>query len=216
MLALGCGGAPPVDALQAANDAIQNAELARDCAPEEYRAAERLLEQAQEASDAGDYDRALTLAQAAQEQAERARLTAQANADDCEALNAQQEQLDEDRSRIDVRVDTDYDLTPVYFGFDASELSHEARETLNRHARYLLNNDYRIVVQGHCDERGTDQYNLALGDRRARSVASYLMTQGVPPSRISTISFGEFRPVSASDYALNRRAEFVLVENQAP
>ncbi|MBN1947873.1 MAG: OmpA family protein [Bradymonadales bacterium] len=217
LLLLGCPGRPPTDALQAAENALQRARdaYAEDCAGTEFRAAQRLLEQAQQASAQGDYDRALTLAQAAEEQAERARLTSQANWDDCDAARAAQAgTTDQDytaqgeRDRFQV-VATDYDLVPIYFGFDESVLDAGARETIENHARYFNTNNYTVVIEGHCDAQGTDQYNLALGERRARAVAQYLVTLGVEQQRIRIISYGEFRPISQDD-RLNRRAEFKL------
>ncbi|MCA9561839.1 MAG: OmpA family protein [Myxococcales bacterium] len=213
LFASACGGDPPVDALQAAEDAINQAsDVTRNCAPEEFRAAERLFEQAQEANRAGDYDRARLLAESARDQAERARLTAQANADDCEALNPGE---DDERNPLGERptyVDTDYELIPVYFGYDAFNLDERARQTLARHAEYLGQTAYSLVIEGHCDANGTDAYNLALGESRARAVARQLVTLGIPAERLSTISYGEFRPASPHDNALNRRAEFRLRE----
>jgi len=203
-----CGGSPPTDALQAASDAIDGAQLASDCAPEEYRAAIRLFEDAQRANDRGDYDRARILAEQAQQQAERARLQAQANSDDCEALNRT---VEIDEPEVDPYADvevTDYDLTPIYFGYDAFSLDARARQTLERHAEYIRNTDFRVIVEGHCDEHGTDAYNLALGESRARTVAQYLATLGVDRGRLGTISYGEFRRASEYDDGQNRRAEF--------
>ena len=204
----GCPGTPPVDALQAAEDAIARASLAEACAAEEYRAAQRLLEQAQRANEAGDYDEALRLAGAAQQQAERARLTAQANADDCEAA---QHLFDDDSDNVFARPDltfADYELIPVYFGYDVSSVDQRTREVLNRHAQFINQDTFQIVIEGHCDHHGTDSYNLALGERRARAVGQYLVNQGVDPARLAIISYGEFRPASDHDESLNRRAEF--------
>ena len=103
----------------------------------------------------------------------------------------------------------------VFFAYDSYELDDAARETLNRQAQWL--NKYpnvRITVEGHADERGTREYNLALGDRRANAAKNYLAAQGVSAGRISTISYGKERPeVQGSDeesYAQNRRAETVI------
>lgn len=205
---LGCPGSPPVDALQAAADAIAAASLAQDCAVEEYRAAQRLLDQANQANEAGDYDEALRLAEAAEQQAERARLTAQANADDCEAA---QHMFDDDDDSVYARPDltfADYELIPVYFDYDMASVDPRTREVLERHAQFINQNDFDVVIEGHCDHHGTDSYNLALGERRARSVGQFLVTQGVDPGRISVISYGEFRAASDHDESLNRRAEF--------
>jgi peptidoglycan-associated lipoprotein len=210
----GCAGSSPTDALAAASDAIGNAISAEDCAPEEYRAAQRLLEQAQAANEAGDYERAEILANSAQEQAERARLVALTNTEDCpieEELDTPYDEIPNDRDYIQGEVvEPDYALVPVYFGFDAFSLDQESRQTLLEHAAYLATLDLLIVIEGHCDEEGTDSYNLALGENRARSVARFLVTQGIPEDRIAIISYGEFRPASSHNSNLNRRAEFKL------
>ncbi|MDY0359873.1 MAG: peptidoglycan-associated lipoprotein Pal [Desulforegulaceae bacterium] len=103
----------------------------------------------------------------------------------------------------------------IYFGFDSSEISEEARAILEEKAQWLMENkNVKITVEGHCDERGTTQYNLALGERRAESVKTYLVALGVDSSRILTISYGEERPAvngSGDDaWSKNRRAEFVI------
>ena len=109
-------------------------------------------------------------------------------------------------------------LETVYFDFDKSELRQDARDALSKNAEALLKNvaDAKVKIEGHCDERGSDEYNLALGDRRAKSVAKYLATLGVKADRISTISYGKEKPaVQGSDEAAwskNRRAEFVIVK----
>jgi len=104
-------------------------------------------------------------------------------------------------------------LESVYFDFDSHTLSAAARQTLERNAA-LLNQtaDLVIVVGGHCDERGSDEYNLALGEQRANAVKSHLSTLGVSAGRMKTISYGEERPaVIGTDEAAwsqNRRAAF--------
>ena len=103
----------------------------------------------------------------------------------------------------------------VYFAFDNSSLSPETREVLLQQARWLKENPGRtVIVEGHCDNRGTEEYNLALGSRRAQSVKDFLVNAGVESSRIITISYGEERPAVRGDneaaWAKNRRAEFRL------
>jgi len=103
----------------------------------------------------------------------------------------------------------------VYFAFDDYTLNMESQEKLNSVADFMRANSSAIVqVEGHCDERGSNEYNMALGQRRAESIKNYLVTLGVSPSRLSTISYGEERPaVDGSNEAawrLNRRAEFVI------
>lgn len=103
----------------------------------------------------------------------------------------------------------------VFFGYDAYELSAEARATLTKQAAWLRQySQYRILVEGHCDERGTREYNLALGERRAGSVRSFLVAQGIPAARIEMISYGKERPeLAGSDeasWARNRRGVTTL------
>ena len=103
----------------------------------------------------------------------------------------------------------------VNFDFDSAELTVSARSTLNRQAAFLsLNQDLMIVIEGHADERGTREYNLALGDRRATAVRDYLVAKGINSARVRTVSYGKERPaVAGSDeaaWAKNRRAATVL------
>lgn len=103
----------------------------------------------------------------------------------------------------------------VFFDFDSSVLSSAAQKTLDKQAKWLKgHSNVDVTVEGHCDERGTREYNLALGDRRANAVKSYLVSSGVGSNRISVISYGKERPaVSGSNYdawAENRRGVTVL------
>ena len=103
----------------------------------------------------------------------------------------------------------------IYFEFDKSTLTPSAQDNLLRKAEWLRENPMKtITIEGHCDERGTNEYNLALGDRRAESAKAFLADLGIDPSRITTISYGEERPVDPrSDeeaWAKNRRAHFVV------
>jgi peptidoglycan-associated lipoprotein len=99
----------------------------------------------------------------------------------------------------------------VYFDFDQSAVREDGRQTLNKQADWLKKyTNYAITIEGKCDERGTREYNLALGERRANSVKQYLVAQGLPAQRINTISYGKERPeVVGSDegaWARNRVA----------
>ena len=103
----------------------------------------------------------------------------------------------------------------VNFDFDSAELTVSARSTLNRQAAFLsLNPDLMIVIEGHADERGTREYNLALGDRRATAVRDYLVAKGINSARVRTVSYGKERPAAAGSdeaaWAKNRRAATVL------
>jgi peptidoglycan-associated lipoprotein len=103
----------------------------------------------------------------------------------------------------------------INFEFDSSVLTPTAQDILQRKSDWLLENaDATIIVEGHCDERGTPAYNLALGDRRAESAKDFLVNIGISASRITTISFGEEKPVDSDQneeaWAKNRRAHFVI------
>jgi peptidoglycan-associated lipoprotein len=103
----------------------------------------------------------------------------------------------------------------VYFGFDSSELAGEAQAILDRQAAFLnVNPTMVVIIEGHADERGTREYNLALGDRRAVAVRDYLLANGLNAARVRTVSYGKERPaVSGSNeesWAKNRRAATVL------
>ncbi len=102
----------------------------------------------------------------------------------------------------------------VYFDFDRSEIRPEYVDTLRAHAEYLVNTpSARLVIEGHCDERGSREYNIALGERRANAVKRFLEAEGVSPVQLDTVSYGEERPVDPGHneeaWAKNRRAELV-------
>lgn len=104
----------------------------------------------------------------------------------------------------------------VFFTFDAYALSPDARATLTRQAQWLRQHPrVAFLVEGHADERGTREYNLALGDRRARAAAEFLALQGIAPARITTISYGKERPEALgsdeASHAQNRRAVSVVI-----
>ena len=108
-----------------------------------------------------------------------------------------------------------FQLEDVYFDFDKSDLRPDTLESLNRYSKVLTANpDLKVLIEGHCDERGTEDYNLALGERRASRVREYLISTGVASPRIRTISYGEMRPKAYGSneaaWAQNRRAHFVL------
>lgn len=103
----------------------------------------------------------------------------------------------------------------VFFAIDQSSLSDEARGILSRQAQWLQQNaDYAIIVEGHADEQGTREYNLALGARRASAVQNYLISQGISAGRMRTVSYGKERPIevcsSEACFSKNRRSVTVL------
>ena len=103
----------------------------------------------------------------------------------------------------------------VYFEYDKSSLLSEAQDNLRAKAKWLMGHpDVSAIIEGHCDERGTNEYNMALGDRRAGSAKSFLVDIGVADSRLTTISYGEEKPVvpesNEEAWAKNRRVHFVI------
>ncbi len=106
-------------------------------------------------------------------------------------------------------------LGDVFFDFDRSSLRADDQERLKQNAAWLASNTgKRALIEGHCDSRGTSEYNLALGERRASSAKEYLVRLGVAPTRLETVSFGEERPFDTGQgeaaWAKNRRAHFIV------
>ena len=102
----------------------------------------------------------------------------------------------------------------VWFAFDKSTVASEYTETLDAHSKYLVDNpDMKVTIEGHADEKGTPEYNIALGERRAMAVSRYLQNNGVSESQISIVSYGEEKPLNmnhdADAHAENRRAKLV-------
>ncbi|TVM18806.1 peptidoglycan-associated lipoprotein Pal [Oceanidesulfovibrio indonesiensis] len=104
----------------------------------------------------------------------------------------------------------------IYFDFDKYDLSPEARAVLDRKAQLIRSKpNLKVLIEGHCDERGTQEYNLALGERRAKAAERYLLMLGVPAAQLETVSYGEERPAvighNENAWAQNRRDEFQAV-----
>lgn len=123
-------------------------------------------------------------------------------------------------SEIDISTSYDNDLAnlnwpPIYFDFDQSTITQDAMDKLRQYAEVLkARPDVRVLLEGHCDFRGTEDYNLALGERRAQTVKRYFLELGVRESQMRTISYGELRPeAQANDeaaWAKNRRVSFAF------
>lgn len=108
-------------------------------------------------------------------------------------------------------------LLPIYFDFDRYNIRGDMVSRMEHNARYLLQHPgVKIQIQGNCDERGTNEYNIALGEKRAKSAKDFLINMGVDPSRIDTVSFGEERPLDPGHnedaWAKNRRDDFVILK----
>lgn len=132
-----------------------------------------------------------------------------------ETVPASSDQLEQQSGKASL---AESSFETVYYDFDRADLRQDAREALARNAEIMLKSksDAKIQIEGHCDERGSAEYNLALGERRAKSSLQYLITLGVKADRLSIISYGKEKPaVQGSDeaaWAKNRRAEFVVVK----
>ena len=122
-------------------------------------------------------------------------------------MASEQEQADQDR----------FENEDIYFDFDSIQLTPEAQDILAQKAKWLRDNPTaRVTIEGHCDNRGTNEYNLALGEGRAQRAKTFLMDLGIDLSRLNTISYGEERPLDPQQteraWAKNRRAHFVIEE----
>ena len=112
-----------------------------------------------------------------------------------------------------------YEFVDIYFDFDKYNLRAGDRDILKKHGEWLIKNgDYTVHVEGHCDERGTAEYNLALGERRAQEAKKYLIGLGVGDKRVSTVSYGKERPIDPGHteeaWAKNRRDHFVVTRKK--
>jgi len=135
---------------------------------------------------------------------------------DWQSKPAPERSLTEDEMRAKLREAAQRELgNMIFFAFDSFELTPESREVLNSKAeamkKYSL---FTIVIEGHCDERGTSEYNLALGERRAKAAQEFLNQLGIPDSRMTIVSYGKERPLEAGHneaaWSKNRRDEFKL------
>lgn len=150
-----------------------------------------------------------------------AEIGAEVKPDDAAASALSEEELEAQRLREQesIRIKEEARMKfvneDVYFNFDDATLNSDARQVLKQKVAWLRENPgTSALIEGHCDERGTEEYNIALGQRRAQSVKTFLVNAGISASRLSTISYGEERPVdfgkNESAWAKNRRAHFKL------
>ncbi|NTU43224.1 MAG: peptidoglycan-associated lipoprotein Pal [Nitrospirales bacterium] len=108
-------------------------------------------------------------------------------------------------------------IKDIYFDFDSYAVREDGKPSLKELAAVLSQNKrLKVIIEGHCDDRGTTEYNLGLGDRRAQSVKTYMGSMGIPSAKVETISYGEEKPLcteqSETCWSKNRRAHFVLIE----
>ncbi|MDP1975796.1 MAG: peptidoglycan-associated lipoprotein Pal [Alphaproteobacteria bacterium] len=148
----------------------------------------------------------------------------------CADKKAPVQQANVDQSQYEPYVEDGHNVQPgsiedfrvnvgdrVFFGYNHQGLTPAARETLERQAGWLKQYaDVKVIIEGHCDERGTREYNLALGERRAHASKHYLISLGIPASRIQTLSFGKDKPENPASneeaWSQNRRAVTIITE----
>ena len=128
---------------------------------------------------------------------------------------AEQAARDEEEERAEIAAVQMFMNEDVYFDFDSSAIEDAAKNLLSQKAAWLrMNPDASVIIEGHCDERGTNAYNIALGDRRAESTKAFLLDLGIDGNLLSTISYGEERQVETDKnegaWAKNRRVHFVI------
>ena len=148
-------------------------------------------------------------------EAERARRAAEEEAARLAAQRDAQRMSEEARQREMSMARSAFVNEHVHFEFDSADLTPEAVAVLKKKASWLgYSADVSVMIEGHCDERGTNEYNMALGERRAQSAKNFLVNMGVAASRLSMVSFGEERPLDQGHdevaWAKNRRAQFVI------
>ncbi|OPZ78413.1 MAG: Outer membrane lipoprotein Omp16 precursor [Alphaproteobacteria bacterium ADurb.Bin438] len=141
-------------------------------------------------------------------------LTACAGTEDTAITSSERQYPVEQAGSVEFK---DYTKDRVFFAYDKSSLSEEAIKTLRLQVEWLkANPEVNVQIQGHCDERGTREYNLGLGERRANVVKEYLVSRGVAASRVRTISYGKEKPAvfgaNEAAWAQNRRSETVIAE----
>lgn len=211
LFAFACG--PNVDKEMA--DAEAALQAARDAGAEgtpEYQAAEELIQQAREMLAAGNKDAARGLLEEARFKA----IEAQGKAKNQAYLESVDiESMEETLGSLSPS-GSSFGLVDVFFNYDSQNITSESRSVLNQNARIINNSGGKfqvVVIEGYCDIRGTEEYNLALGQRRAESTKNYLVGLGVSPSKVQAVSKGETEQfafgTSEYDYQQNRRAHFV-------
>lgn len=202
---------PPTAAIEAAERALLDAASVSECADKEFKEAEAMLAESKRLVEEGEYAEAEVKANAAKVLAQQAKDKGEANWDECQkAKNA---------GNVAAVADPDpppsnLALQTIYFNYNESTLTDQAKSTLQNNADWMrYHTGEGVRIEGHCDERGSTEFNLALGERRAQSVRKYLMQLGVDGSRMSVLSWGEEKPAVASGgesaFAKNRRAEFL-------
>ena len=181
--------------------------LMTSCAKKQIQVSEPVQPATQEVKAEGDEAKAAEEAKSAADQDAKARAEAERQAR-LRDLKMAQKLADEIRN---------FEAENIYFAFDRSDLTDESKSALREKGNWLrANGDYSVNISGNCDERGTAEYNLALGERRAHAAKKFLMGLGISENRLATISYGEERPVDPGRndeaWAKNRNDQFTLTK----
>jgi len=204
---------PPVDeARLAEEERLRAEEAAKKKAEEERLKAEEVeLRRAEEEAKRKEAEAKRILEEEARQREEEARKKFEE-----ERLKAEMEAEVKPQITREAEVKAIPELEDIHFDFDKSDIRADAKDILQKNGEWLQKNpDVKIQIEGHCDERGTAEYNLALGDRRAMSTKKYLISLGVSAERIYTISYGEELPIdpghNEDSWAKNRRGHFLVI-----
>lgn len=220
LVAGACAGKPPRAEADAAENAFLAAKAAGPCAPLEYASAEKALAEARTLMREKKYEEAKRYFLVAENKSKEAQ-SAAANNKDCQKPEAAPAPAPLSvsatepvaLSELSGPQDIGFELKPVYFDFNSDELSGDSKLTLEQNAAWMKNfPDIKVVLEGNADKRGSTEYNLSLGERRAQAVRQYLAALQVNPDMLGVLSYGEERPILDAEteeaFAANRRVEF--------
>ncbi len=222
-LLFACAAKQPILERQAAELAFKNAGPAEKCAWAKYHTADEMLSKAYKYNQEQQYEESRRHFVVAERISKDALAEAKANKDCMDEYEVKSEEALEEGGGVSgvgvgeasekVELTRDYEPPLVHFRFDSVEIMSEYHDNLRNTAEWMLRfPNVTIVLEGHCDERGTGEYNLPLGEQRARAVRKFLIALGVPGDRFEILSFGHERPLSEAGneeaWSVNRRVEF--------
>ncbi len=225
-LVFGCAKQPPENERKLAEKAFRDAAAAKDCAKADYLAAEELLNQARESVNKKDYEKAKSLFDSVKKKSDEIVKYYQTHPDEC--LPKKDEKKDGDEvgakkegegvdektlSTTDPATDPNWSFPVIHFEFNDYSIREEDKPMVGQIAAWMNNfKDAVIQIEGHADERGSIDFNMSLGEKRAREVMEQLIKQGIDKKRLKIITYGEEKPLdsghSEEAWFQNRRAEF--------
>ncbi len=208
---------PPTAERELAERAFRNAAVGKDCDRENYLAAEELLNRAREEYNNKNYKKARELFLAVKQKSDEIIEYYRTHPDEClpkeDVIEEEKDDFDE---ILDPAEDPNLEYPTVHFEFDDYTIRYEDQSKVELVARWMKNFPERVIrIEGHCDERGSRDYNMSLGENRARAVKNRLIQLGIDSDRIRIVSYGKERPLDPRSnedaWFLNRRAEFKRV-----